>query len=188
MENDVLDSNLINSSEVGNEADKWAGFWIRVGASFIDFLVYLPLIGLNFYNVYRLKSLSFQLIIDLILILYKPVMEYKYGATVGKMAVKIKVVNYEFGQISISQAIIRYIPLGLGQLFSIAGTIILFQNPDFLAATTMLDIGTLQKETLAPVLNYITSFISIISCLVVAFSLKKQGLHDMLAKTYCVNK
>ncbi|MBK8392708.1 MAG: RDD family protein [Saprospiraceae bacterium] len=50
------------------------------------------------------------LVIGILLMCYKPFMEFQYGATLGKMAVKLKVVNLDFEKITLSQSIIRYIP------------------------------------------------------------------------------
>jgi hypothetical protein len=50
MDNSVLDSGF-QSNEAINKV-QYAGFWIRVGATFIDFLAYSPIIALNFYNLY----------------------------------------------------------------------------------------------------------------------------------------
>ena len=183
MENQILDNNLLKND---TNQPKWAGFWIRVGATLIDILVYLPLIGLNMYNLYVLKSLPLQLIITAIMLAYKPFMEYKYGATLGKMAVKIKVVNSNLESISLGQSIIRYSPWLLGQVFSIIGTVLLFQHSDFEIASGMMEMGLLQQEVISPIYNYISSAVLLISVVVVAFQAKKQGLHDLLAGTYCI--
>jgi uncharacterized RDD family membrane protein YckC len=118
---------------------------VRVGASLIDFLVYLPLIGLNMYNLYILKSLPLQLIVAIIITIYKPLLEYRYGATLGKMAVKIRVVNLNFQQLTLSQSILRNFPYLLSQIISIASTIMLFQHSDFQAATSIIEVGYVQK-------------------------------------------
>jgi uncharacterized RDD family membrane protein YckC len=186
MENQVIDNNI--QSENADTGIKFAGFWIRVGASFIDFFVYLPLIGLNMYNLYILKSLPLQLIISLILFLYKPFMEYKYGATLGKMAVQIKVVSNDLNQISMAQSILRYIPWIISQAISTYGTIVLFLHPDFKILTGLYDVGNLQKELINPGINMIGSTFLFISCIIVGFSDNKKGLHDMIANTYCIYK
>lgn len=186
MEHQVLDSDLTDI-ETGS-GEKWAGFWIRVGASLIDFLVYLPLIGLNMYNLYVFKNLPLQLIVTLLLILYKPFMEFKYGATFGKMAVKIKVVSKDFEMITLSQSIIRYTPWIIEHVFSIYGTIMLFQHADFITTTSWTDVGLLQNEVTPKAFNIVSSTILLISCVSVGFSTTKQGLHDKIAGTYCIYK
>lgn len=187
MEQQLLDNDLQTMPQ-NEPIRQFAGFWIRVGATFIDALVYLPLVGLNFYNLYEIKSLPLQLIIALVVTVYKPFMEYKYGATLGKMAVKIKVVNTNFEPLTMSQAIVRYSPWLLSQIVSVIGTVLLYLNPAFQEATTMVEVGTLQNEGFSSILGTTTSFLVLVSCIVVAFNNTKQGLHDMLANTYCVYK
>jgi uncharacterized RDD family membrane protein YckC len=185
MSDQILDSEFQNDS--ANEI-RPAGFWIRVGAYIIDTLAYSPIIALNIYNLFVLKNLPFQLLTTIMLILYKPWMEYKYGATLGKMAVKIKVVNKEYDNISLAQSIIRYIPWMISNVVSIYGTILLFNSPEFLTSSSWMEIAQLQKQVLPQNASYLSSSVLFISCFFIALNDKKRALHDMLAKTYCVYK
>lgn len=186
MEQDVLDKDLLTENK--ERQREYAGFWIRVGASFIDMVVYLPVIGINMYNLYFLKSLPLALLATLVLVVYKPFMEYRYGATLGKMAVKVKVVTGDSDQISIQHAVVRNIPALLGNLLSGLTAVLLFSNADFQSASTMFEVAALQNEVMSPVPNYVISIFYCVSCLAVAFNDKKQGLHDMMAGTYCVKQ
>ena len=186
MENQVFESS--NQLETVENEIEYAGFWIRVGATLVDFLTYLPFIGLNMYNLYVLKSLPLQLIITTILFIYKPLMEYKYGATLGKMAVGIKVVNKDFNQITLEQSIFRFLPWIISQLISLYVTVMLFQHPDFADATGMFEVGYIQGEIVSPWINFLGSAFLLISCIVVGFTTKKLGIHDMIAETYCIYK
>lgn len=185
--NDVLDDNL-QEGEVINSNVRWAGFWIRVGAALIDFLVYIPPAGLLIYNLFSLKSLPLQLAIIIALAIYKPLMEYKYGATLGKMAMGIKVVNHNFGGISLTQALTRYIPWAVGQVISIISNIILFANVDFLSASGMTETAEVQANIIPGGISYLGTTLILVSVIVVAFTDNKRGLHDMLADTYCIYK
>jgi uncharacterized RDD family membrane protein YckC len=187
MENHVLDNDLQVLSEEQNKLKpKFAGFWIRVGASLVDFVVYLPLMALSMYNTYSLKNFQVQIVIYLLLTVYKPFMEYKYGATLGKMAVKIKVVDLNLGSITLSQSMIRYFPWVLSQGLSFVTAILLFQNESFQSAESMMEVAALQSQVISPVLNYVTTGVFFVSCIAMAFSDEKQALHDKAAKTYCV--
>lgn len=96
MSDHILDENYDDLD--GEERNyRFAGFWIRVGATIVDILVMLPFVGLSFYILLVLKSLPLMIVITVIMAAYKPLMEYQYGATLGKMAVGIKVVNEEGG-------------------------------------------------------------------------------------------
>lgn len=119
---------------------------------------------------------------------YKPFMEFQYGATLGKMAVKLKVVNLDFEKITLSQSITRYIPWLGGSLLSLATIYLLFQNPEFKETTDFMAIALIQGELMPQWINYAVNSITLISALVIIFNKNKQGLHDMLADTYCVYK
>lgn len=184
MENQILDNNTETTATNVN----YAGFWIRTGASIIDLVAYSPLIALSMYNLYILKNLPLQLLVTLLMSLYKPLMEYKYSATLGKMAVKIKVVDEKFDNISLLQAVLRYSPWIVSQAFSWITTILLFQHPDFMETTGMAAVGQLQSSLMPPYYSLSASAFLLIAILVVVFNAKKQGLHDLIAKTYVVYK
>lgn len=184
MENEVLDRDLLVDKT--NTQHEYAGFWIRVGASLIDGVIYLPMLGINMYNLYFLKSLPLQLATTLVLLAYKPFMEYRYGATLGKMAVKIKVVNGDSESITIPQAVIRNIPSLLSQVISVIGAILLFLSPDFQSASSMMEVAALQNQVMSPVPGYVVSVFYLISCITVGVNVNKQGIHDMMAGTFCV--
>ena len=186
MEPQILDEEIYASAQ--DTKVEYAGFWIRVGASLIDTLVYLPFIGLSMYNLYFLKNLPLVLFIDIVLLMYKPLMEFKYGATLGKMAVKIKVVNNNLGVLSLGQSFVRFTPYLVSQVVSTIGTVMLFQNPYFLEASGMTEVAALQKEVFPSFVNSLASTFVLVCCIVVAFNGKKQGIHDMMASTYCIYK
>jgi uncharacterized RDD family membrane protein YckC len=186
MENNLLDNDF--QTPQATRKVEYAGFWIRVGATFIDFLAYSPIIVLNFYNLYSLKSLPVQLLTLVFLTLYKPWMEYQYGATLGKMAVKIKVVNSQYESINLEQAVKRFAPWLISQVISFYATIILFQSEAFAEATGWMEVGQIQNELTPTAISYFGSGLMLVSCLAVAFDDNKRGLHDMFAGTYCIYK
>lgn len=184
MENEVLDQELLIENQASQH--QYAGFWIRVGASFIDLLAYSPVLGLNIYNIYFLKNLPVQVATTLLLLVYKPFMEYRYGATLGKMALKIKVIDGNANSITIPQAFIRNAPSIVSQVISLIGAVLLFTNSDFESASSMAEVASLQKEVMSPIPNYLATIFYFISCIVVGTSAKKQGIHDQMAGTYCI--
>ena len=86
-----------------------AGFWIRFGAQIIDGLVFIPIVVLTFYNMYRFKSTVLLVAITLPGLVYKPLMESFYGATLGKMSCGIKVIDDNCNKISLTRAYIRFL-------------------------------------------------------------------------------
>ncbi len=186
MQNLSLDSEM-TLDEVDSNV-KYAGFWIRVGASLLDLLAYSPVLLLYFYNLMAFKSLGLQLLVFLFLFLYKPFMEYRYGATLGKMAVGIKVIGIDYRPISLQQATLRYVPWMFSQAVSVYVIVELFRHHTFPYSTTFAEIAYLQNKVTPTFWNSIASLINLGACITVAFTTEKQGLHDLLAKTFCVYK
>lgn len=185
MSNDILDNDL-HSSPPELESVRYAGFRVRVGASLIDSVVLLPLVGLNYYNSLNTKSLALALLVALGSAVYKPLMEYRYGATVGKMAVKIKVVNYNLQAITLEQTLIRYLPWLLSVVITMMASIAIFQTPGFMEATDVMAYGELVQSTSYMKWMQFASWIVPISAFGMVFSPYRQAVHDQLAKTFCI--
>jgi uncharacterized RDD family membrane protein YckC len=99
----------------------YAGFWIRVGAWFIDYIImaiasaiiYVPLtfMGVSSFDkpaafaIIQLISTIFNFIVPAV---YESWFVGKYAATPGKMACKLKVVLSEGGRVSFARAIGRH--------------------------------------------------------------------------------
>ena len=100
---------------------EYAGFWIRLGAWFIDYLImaiasaiiYVPLTFMGFssfdepaaFAIIQLISTILNFIIPAV---YESWFVGKYAATPGKMACKLKVVMSEGDQVSFARAIGRH--------------------------------------------------------------------------------
>ena len=96
----------------------YAGFWIRTGAQVLDFIIlYVVLFAIGFVLVLTpttpdTKDLGFYGLLMLlqyaIAIGYEVFFIGKYGATPGKMACRIKVVNPDGGRVSYMKALGRF--------------------------------------------------------------------------------
>lgn len=187
MENTILDDNLFNEEEKEIIPLRFAGFWIRFVASFLDGLIMLPLGMVNFFAITYFKSIPLYVLTILLSAVYKPICEFKFGATLGKMAIDLKVVNEKFQKISVEQAILRAIPFILGSIMGIL-MILLIDMDTFDEDIGFLEFAEIMQNSKYHWLENISNLILLVSCLVVAFDTRKQGLHDKLAKTYCVYK
>ncbi|OHB65555.1 MAG: hypothetical protein A2168_06905 [Planctomycetes bacterium RBG_13_50_24] len=165
-----------------------AGFWIRVGASIIDSLIFIPIIILSVWNTYSLKSTVVLILTSLPGLIYKPLMESFYGATLGKMSCKIKVIDDNGRKISLFNAYIRFFPFLLSAGVTLAGQLILFSSPQFQSATSWIEISQAQQGSFLVVISYPVSALVLIDCIVVAFTFRKRALHDMMAESFCVYK
>ena len=165
-----------------------AGFWIRVGASIVDWLIFIPIGILAIWNMRSLKSTAVLVLASLPHFVYKPFMESFFGATVGKMACGVKVIDAEGQKLSLFNAYVRAFPFLLSSAINLASAVILYSSPQFQAATSMAEIGQAQSQEFLQMVNYAIGLLVLIDCVVVAFTFRKRALHDMLAESYCVYK
>lgn len=165
-----------------------AGFWIRVGASIIDFLVFIPIVLLSMWNTYSLKSTTVLILISLPGLIYKPFMESFYGATLGKMSCKIKVIDNNGNKLSLFGAYVRYFPFLISTGVTLAGQLILFSLPQFQSAESMMEVAQAQQGNYLSPISTIMSVLVVIECVFAAFTYRKRALHDMLAESFCVYK
>jgi uncharacterized RDD family membrane protein YckC len=98
-----------------------AGFWIRFGAQVIDTLIFIPIIGLTFWNMFGLKSTFVLVLISLPGLVYKPFMESHFGATLGKMACRIKVIDDNGKKLSLACAYVRFLPFLVSAAIALVG-------------------------------------------------------------------
>ncbi|MGC9450068.1 MAG: RDD family protein [Oceanipulchritudo sp.] len=164
------------------EETRPAGFWIRVAASLIDMLILAVFsVGALF-----MKSVGAYLLMVLPTILYKPVLEGLLGGTAGKLAIGLRVINAH-GQL-----------LGLAGGFVRAGVFILPAIPNILLQVKMIQQGISpfdpeqamafqQANELLYYVSYALSALLLVSCLVVAFTRRKRGLHDFIADSYVIH-
>jgi uncharacterized RDD family membrane protein YckC len=165
-----------------------AGFWIRVGASIIDRLIFIPIGILSFWNTCSLKSIVVLVLISLSGFVYKPFMESFFGATLGKMSCKIKVIDENGNKLSLFNAYIRFFPFLLLAGIGLASQLILFSSPQFESIKSWTELGQAQQGNFMVVISYPVSALVLIDCIMVAFTFRKRALHDMMAESFCVYK
>lgn len=173
--------NYLDSQGFDVEESRAAGFWIRVAAYFIDVLVVLVFaIGSLF-----MKSVAGYILLMIPLVAYKPVLEGLLGGTAGKLALGLRVINAEGERLGLAGGFVR------------AGLFILPVIPNMLLQIKMIEQGLSpfdpesmlafqQSNELLYYVYYGLSALMIISCVVVAFTRRKRGLHDMIADSHVI--
>ena len=177
-----------NCSEPMEDYSRPAGFWIRFGASFIDWLIFIPIGMLSMWNTYSLKSMLVLILASLPGLIYKPFMESFFGATLGKMSCKIKVIDNNGKKLSLFGAYVRYFPFLISIGVSLAGQLILFSSPQFQSAESMMELSEAQQANYLNIVGLIVTLLLIIECVFASFTFRKRALHDMLAESFCVYK
>jgi uncharacterized RDD family membrane protein YckC len=177
-----------NCGQANENYSRPAGFWIRVGAHIIDSLIFFPIIILSIWNTYSFKSIAVLILMNLPGFIYKPFMESFFGATLGKMACGIKVIDDNGKKLSLFAAYVRFFPFLIAAGVALAGQVIVFSSPQFQSATSMMEIGQAQQANYLKYVGMIVNLLLIVECVFVAFTFRKRALHDMLAESYCVYK
>jgi len=88
---------------------KYAGFWVRVSASFIDFIIIAPIILLVFMSAGTSNILAILIPVPVTFFysFYFVYFNKRYGATIGKKLMKIKIVKLDGKKIGWKEAILR---------------------------------------------------------------------------------
>ncbi len=162
----------------GAETTAYAGFWRRFLAGLIDAVILLiPMFfiatimgvalfaGLGASGAPAAMPVSFLIPILLIAWGYKAILESSsWQATIGKKALGLKVTTLGGEQVSLMQATMRTWPFWLATLIQIFESV----------------------AGMGGILSGAISFVALIALIVIAFTPKKQGVHDMMAKTLVV--
>lgn len=165
-------------------ATQYAGFWRRLLALIIDTLI-LGLINALFIVVspfgnetapaIHYASLFEDILLSILPPLYYIIMHGKYGATLGKMVVRAKIVTLDEKNINYKIATIRYSPY----LFMMVASVIFTLEEMY--KTSLLGI-------LSVVLAGVFGLYSVISVAQLIFYSKKRTIHDYIAGTMVVIK
>jgi uncharacterized RDD family membrane protein YckC len=134
----VLMQKLAEGARLNTGALNYAGFWTRFAAVFLDGLILWVFntainltAGFGAFQTNRNPSTAFSALFVLVFFLqvaialsYETVMIGKFGATLGKMACKIKVVTPDGGRVSYMRALGRYFAKFLSGILCAIGYII----------------------------------------------------------------
>ena len=172
---------------------QYAKFWDRFGAYFLDaIIVGLISYGMNYLNFTSLKSFYLYLPIALIAILYKPYMESRYQATLGKMALNLKVTDANFKQIDFEKSLLRSLIVMIPALIYIPVQYLAFGNPSLMAIDGFwqFSLGVTQTYPAMGTFNTIFSMIFLVDLIMLLTdgSKRQRSLKDRMAKTYVLKK
>ena len=166
----------------------YGGFWQRLGARFIDGLILAPIsFGVVYFNITSWKSIPVLLLITIITTAYKPFMEFSYGATLGKMALNLKVTNLEFGPPSLGEALLRNIFYIGQQAVALFFGIIMYSHADFESVTGYWEFATFSQQFVAMTFfNYAFGIVGIVDVVMLISDHQKRSLHDRIGGTYVI--
>jgi len=169
----------------------FAKFWPRFGAMLIDGLVIIIIIlPVTYFNVIQWKIPWVYILTSLITIIYKPYLEYQFGATFGKMAVGIKVVGHQFQKVTLKEELRRVsfyiVPNIIQQVLTLK---VYFSNQlnsihhykdynDYIVST----------NPALYILNIIVIVLLVVDTITFFSNDQNRSLHDLYAGTYVIEK
>jgi uncharacterized RDD family membrane protein YckC len=162
---------------------RYQTFWPRFWAGWIDAAIWLPLLFLDFWLEEHVQSpvflalwlIAYTLSFDI----YSVAMLAKFGQTLGKMAMGVRVLDISERKLSLRQAVLRdCVPIGLSLL------IIFDDLPRVLAGVNRVNDGELglvmQVGMYGTLLWFAAEFLTMF------MSSKRRALHDFIAGTVVV--
>ena len=173
---------------------RYAGFWPRLGAILVDTVVIVPILALSFWalTASRTTQLVLELPIAISFALYNIYFVGRWGQTLGKMALKIKVVSLDGGPAGFGRAFYRHAVDLAFSLVSSAVTIyallsVTDADYDPLSVLNRLDLlagitGSWDEIVLWLSFAWVAS-----ELLVLLFNAKRRALHDFIAGTVVIH-
>jgi uncharacterized RDD family membrane protein YckC len=164
--------------------DKYQTFWQRLVAALIDGLIFLPLSYLAsfFYQFSDPKTILIILVFDQALFLiYSIYMHGKFGQTIGKWIVSVKVLSLDETKLSMQQALLRdVVPISLSciYIFVAINPILSGLNPESKAFYQALPVG-ISSLGIAVVITEILSMLT---------NAKRRSAFDFIAGSVVVKQ
>lgn len=193
---ELLHSNpSLENLESSSYVYEYAGFWKRAGATALDGIIGLLLFPLtNFVH-----SLSFEnktilpIAIETLLLLYLFQMFFvmKYGGTIGKLILNLRVINNKGYFLDFGSTFLRVMPyliITIVNLFQINNVI--QTMPTSITSYGIFETAQLIREYggVYTFLYSLLSFFVFIDIGTVLFNDKKRAIHDYLAGSFVVTK
>ena len=159
----------------------------RALALLIDGIILLPLIVIDWFNKSDWKSQILLTIVFLVGTIYKPLLEFKYGATIGKKSMKLIVVNTDYQKVNLKEVLIRNIFDITSRIFFFGARLMTYRSNGFVNVTSNREFITFQKTIVN--LNPYLLFFSLITLIEIIFILcdkQKRALHDRMGATFVI--
>jgi uncharacterized RDD family membrane protein YckC len=182
MMNAVLQQDLLDEKALF--VFTYTKFWRRVGAFLID-RVALVIFLSAIYGKLQWNNSLLSLGLLFILFVYKPLLEYIYGATLGKLVLGIKVVNDQYQRAGFKEIFLRNIFLMtdfiIALIFRLYNS---YYEPGLLYTQRELHQTI---SVLMIIINITLLVVYIIDAIFLATAKDGRSLHDRIGKTFVVN-
>lgn len=169
----------------------YSTFWDRFGAFLLDgFIVAVVTLPLTYFNVTIWKIPWLFVLMGVFTVGYKPFLEYRYGATWGKMMVGLQVIGHDFGKITLKEELRRVsfylVPAILEHLF----TLVVYYSAAFRSINSYNDFNRYLISANPAVLWIDVIVFALILADTITFFVTRpnRSLHDMYAGTYVIER
>lgn len=164
-------------------------FWQRFLALFIDGLLLSPALFIDWYNKTEWKNSLLLIVVALLATIYKPFMEYTYGATLGKKAINLIVVSKDFEKPALRNILLRNI-FDIGQrLLTLVIILMVFSMPQFQVITSIKEFSNLQRTVINPLwITIAPTVLVIIEIIFILTDAQKRSLHDRIGSTLVIRQ
>ena len=181
-----------DANSIFHESDiKFATFWSRFGASLIDgFIISFAVIPVTYYNVTSWKIPSLFVIASLIEIIYKPFLEYRYGATLGKMVLGLRVVGHSFEKVTLKEELRRVSFYMIPSILQFILILHIYFSPQFLSIKSYNEYNeyVVSANPATIWLGLIVFFLGTADCITFFLNEQRRSLHDIYAGTYVIER
>lgn len=171
----------------------YAGFWVRVAAKLLDFIVLLPIMGLVFYINSISKTASINVLIPNLLfgLAFEVVLVKIYGGTPGKLILGLKIIQKNGENIDWKASFYRY---SVEFFLAFLGVYVMFLTLNLIDDSTYASLGFMQRNqflsTVNPIPMKIQSWTNlgwiIIGSIVLISNARKRTTHDFIAGTVVI--
>lgn len=173
----------------------YAGFWKRFWAGLIDSLVLIPFVYIFFLieGVSMPIAMLTTVISTILFSAYSIFFNYKYGGTIGKLAVDIRITRPDGSPISIKEAFLRSSVDLVFAFFAIAAQIMALSmvDPEQYTSASFFDRNMLMVSLFPVWYIYLTNSSNAwywSELIVLLFNKRRRALHDFIAGTIVIHK
>jgi uncharacterized RDD family membrane protein YckC len=172
---------------------RYAGFWPRLLAGLLDFLVFLPMVALYLWasSFSRNIALFIEVPYDLLWPLYSIFFHARWGQNIGKMLAGIRVVRLDGTQITWREAMLRF---SIDTVFAVASAISNFIGLLQFPPEQYQALGWFERTgrvgELAPFSSELVVAMNLwvwSELIVLLLNRKRRALHDFIAGTVVVH-
>lgn len=173
---------------------RYAGFWRRLFANFVNVLVFVPVIALHLWLVSLSWTLALLLLWPIAFLFsgYTVYFHARWGQTLGKMAARIRVVQTDGFPLSWKDASIRSaVDIAFSTAMAVGITIALLGVPPGEYESLARAERASRLACLNPVADWVDHAYDVWfwgEVIVLLFNRKKRALHDFMAGTVVIHK